>query len=131
MYIRVCVDEDRETAREAFARQVLGYAMGRPGLDPSLGYRGHFGRMGFEEVLADLEARRDKGAPIDELATRVPEELLQTVGYYGPAEGAAAAFRRLSEGLDEAVVRVITARPGIEPVVEALQALTPARVQAA
>ena len=131
MYIRVCVDQDVETARKAFARQVLGYAMARPGVDSSLGYRGHFGRMGFEEVLQDLEARRDKGVPLDELAGGVPEELLQTVGYYGPSEGAAAAYRRLSEGLDEAVVRVITARPGIEPVVATLQALAPAKVLAA
>jgi alkanesulfonate monooxygenase SsuD/methylene tetrahydromethanopterin reductase-like flavin-dependent oxidoreductase (luciferase family) len=131
MYIRVCVDQDRETARQAFARQLLGYAMARPGVDPSLGYRGHFGRMGFEEVLQDLEARRDEGVPLDELATKVPEALLQTVGYYGGSEGAAAAYRRLSEGLDESVVRVITARPGIEPVVAALEALAPAKVLAA
>lgn len=131
MYIRVCVDQDVETARATFARQVLGYAMARPGVDPSLGYRGHFGRMGFEEVLRDLEARRDKGAPVDELAVKVPEELLRTVGYYGPPEGAAAAYRRLSEGLDEAVVRVVTARPGIEPVLATLQALAPAKVRAA
>jgi alkanesulfonate monooxygenase SsuD/methylene tetrahydromethanopterin reductase-like flavin-dependent oxidoreductase (luciferase family) len=130
MYIRVCVDQDEQTARESFAREVLGYAMARPGVDPTLGYRGHFGRMGFEEVLRDLEARRDKGVPIDELATVVPEELLQTIGYYGPSEGAAPAYRRLSEGLDESVVRVITARPGIEPVVEALQALAPSKVLA-
>jgi alkanesulfonate monooxygenase SsuD/methylene tetrahydromethanopterin reductase-like flavin-dependent oxidoreductase (luciferase family) len=131
MYIRVCVDHDVEAARDAFARQLLGYAMARPGIDPSLGYRGHFGRMGFEEVLSDLEARRDKGAPVDELAALVPEELLRTVGYYGPPEGAAAAYRRLSEGLDETVVRVITARPGIEPVVATLEALAPAEVLAA
>ena len=131
MYIRVCIDQEIEIARETFARQVLGYAMVRPGVDPSLGYRGHFGRMGFEEVLRDLEARRDRGAPIAELAAKVPEELLQTVGYYGSSEGAAAAFRRLSEGLDEAVVRVITSRPGIESVVVALQALAPAKVLAA
>ena len=55
-----------------------------------------------------------------------PEQMLQAVGYYGPAAAAPAAFARLSAGLDEAIVRVITARPGLEPVIAAMAALTPA-----
>ena len=42
--------------------------------------------------------------------------MLQAVGYYGPAAPAPAAFARLSAGLDEAIVRIVTARPGLEPV---------------
>jgi hypothetical protein len=34
-------------------------------------------------------------------------------------------------GLDETVVRIITARPGPEPVAEAMAALTPAAIRAA
>ena len=60
-----------------------------------------------------------------------PDELLQAVGYYGPAAGAPEAFARLSAGLDETIVRVITARPGPEPVVAAMTALTPAAIRAA
>jgi len=41
-----------------------------------------------------------------------------------------AAFARLSAGLDEAVVRIVTARPGLEPVVQAMAALTPALIRA-
>ena len=57
--------------------------------------------------------------------------MLQAVGYYGPAAAAPAAFARLSVGLDEAIVRVITARPGLEPVIAAMAALTPALIRAA
>ena len=40
-------------------------------------------------------------------------------------------FARLSAGLDEAIVRVITARPGPEPVSHAMAALTPSLIRAA
>ena len=46
----------------------------------------------------------------------------------GPAP---AAFARLSAGLDEAIVRIITARPGLEPVTTAMAALTPSLIRAA
>lgn len=131
MYIRVCVDDDVPAARRALALQVLGYAMGRPGIPQTAGYRGLFGQMGFDAELTELERRRDRGADLPELAGAVSDELLRSVGYYGPAADAPAAFARLSAGLDEAVVRVITARPGLEPVIEAMTALTPSRIRAA
>jgi alkanesulfonate monooxygenase SsuD/methylene tetrahydromethanopterin reductase-like flavin-dependent oxidoreductase (luciferase family) len=131
MYIRVCIDDDVDAARQAFAGQVLGYAMGRPGIPESAGYRGLFGQMGFGAELRDLEQRRDRGATLAELTAAAPDEMLQAVGYYGPAGPAPAAFARLSAGLDETVVRVITARPGLEPVAAAMAALTPALIRAA
>jgi alkanesulfonate monooxygenase SsuD/methylene tetrahydromethanopterin reductase-like flavin-dependent oxidoreductase (luciferase family) len=111
-YIRVCCDHDEDAARRAFATQVLGYAMARPGQPRERGYRAHFGRMGFEEILRELEARRAAGAPLSELVDGVPKELLLRVGYFGHPGGAAEAFKRLSKGLDEAMVRLITVRPG-------------------
>jgi alkanesulfonate monooxygenase SsuD/methylene tetrahydromethanopterin reductase-like flavin-dependent oxidoreductase (luciferase family) len=131
MYIRVCIDDDVAAARQAFGAQVLGYAMGRPGTPNSAGYRGLFAQMGFDAELTELEQRRDSGTPVPDLVADAPDELLQAVGYYGPAAGAPAAFARLSAGLDEAMVRVITARPGLEPVVEAMSALTPPLIAAA
>ena len=129
MYIRVCVDDDAAAARQAFGTQVLGYAMGRPGVPNSSGYRGLFAQMGFDAELTELEQRRDRGAAIEELVAAVPDEMLHAVGYYGPAAAAPAAFARLSAGLDEAMVRIITARPGLEPVVETMEALTPALIR--
>jgi 5,10-methylenetetrahydromethanopterin reductase len=131
MYIRICIDDDAAAARHAFGEQVLGYALSRPEVPLEAGYRGMFGQMGYDEVLRDLEARRDRGAGMDELVAAAPDEMFEAVGYYGPADGAAAAFARLSTGLDETIVRVVTARPGLEPVVEAMEALTPAKIRAA
>jgi alkanesulfonate monooxygenase SsuD/methylene tetrahydromethanopterin reductase-like flavin-dependent oxidoreductase (luciferase family) len=131
MYIRVCIDDDVAAARQAFGAQVLGYAMGRPGTPQGAGYRGLFAQMGFDAELDELERRRDQGAALPELVDAAPDEMLHAVGYYGPAGPAPAAFARLSAGLDETIVRIITARPGLEPVGEAMAALTPAIIRAA
>ena len=131
MYVRVCIDDDVAAARRAYGAQVLGYAMVQPGTPVTAGYRGMFGQMGFGDVLAELESRRAAGAAMPELVDAAPDELLQAVGYYGPAAGAAQVFARLSAGLDETIVRVITARPGTGPVIDAMTALTPAAIRAA
>ena len=109
-YIRVCVDPDVAAARSALAKMALGYAMARPGMDKTLGYRGHFSRMGFDEILTELEAKRAKGVGDDELAALLPDELLARVGYWGAPEDAAAGFEALTAGLDTAVVRVVAAK---------------------
>jgi 5,10-methylenetetrahydromethanopterin reductase len=127
-YIRICVDEDEDTARRAYTRAVLGYALARAGASKEAGYRGHFARMGFDAALTDLEERRDRGAPESELIDAFPRDLLHMVGYYGPAAGAAAAFRRLAEGLDVAIVRVVAAQPGVESVQAVMRACAPALV---
>ena len=124
-YIRICVDDDRDTARRAYTRAILGYALARPGASKEHGYRGHFARMGFNEALTDLEARRERGAPEAEIIDAFPGELLGLVGYYGPADGAGAAFRRLAEGLDEPIVRVVPARPGPEAIAAVMRACRP------
>ena len=71
MYIRVCIDDDAAAARLAFAAQVLGYAMGRPGIPEGAGYRGLFAQMGFGAELSELEQRRDRGAVMQELVAAV------------------------------------------------------------
>jgi alkanesulfonate monooxygenase SsuD/methylene tetrahydromethanopterin reductase-like flavin-dependent oxidoreductase (luciferase family) len=128
MYIRVCIDDDVAAARQALGTQVLGYAMGQPGVPQRAGYRGLFAQMGFDEDLRELEARRDRGEAMPQLVAAAPDKMLQAVGYYGPAAEAPAAFARLSNGLDEAIVRVITARPGLEPVSQAMAALAPSQI---
>jgi alkanesulfonate monooxygenase SsuD/methylene tetrahydromethanopterin reductase-like flavin-dependent oxidoreductase (luciferase family) len=131
MYVRVWVDDDVHAARRALGEQVIGYALAQPGVPYDAGYRGLFAQMGFDAVVRDLEARRDAGASMHELVAATPDELLQAVGYYGRADGAPRAFARLSVGLDEAIVRIITARPGAEPVVHAMESLTPSAIRAA
>jgi alkanesulfonate monooxygenase SsuD/methylene tetrahydromethanopterin reductase-like flavin-dependent oxidoreductase (luciferase family) len=131
MYVRVCVDDDVAAARLALGGQVLSYAMTPPGTPKTAGYRGMFGQMGFDAVLTELEHRRDRGTPLPDLVDAAPDELLQAVGYYGPASGAPSAYARLSTGLDETVVRVVTVRPGPEPVLATMSALTPTAIRAA
>jgi hypothetical protein len=109
-YVRVCVDDDEAAARLAFASMVMAYALARPGTDKTKGYRAHFARMGFDDALTDLETRRDSGASEDDLARMFPVELLRRVGYWGKPDGARAAFLRLAEGVDIAVVRLVPAR---------------------
>ena len=121
-YIRVCVDDDVAAARLVLAKQILAYALAaRP--SGSRGYRAHFERMGFGRILDELERKRASGASEDDLARAVPDELLSALGYAGPASGAAAAFKKLSQGLDVAIVRVLVARQGsIEGVRAAMRA---------
>lgn len=127
-YIRVSVDDDEDTARRAYMRALFRYAIARPGVPKHLGYRGHFGRMGFEEALSELEERRDRGATLEGLYDAMPVDLARHVGYFGPAAGAAAAFKRLCEGLDVALVRVVPARPTVESAIAVMEACQPARV---
>jgi len=49
------------------------------------------------------------------------------VGYYGRPEGAAAAFNQLAQGLDVAVVRVVSARPGLAGVQAVMRACAPGK----
>ena len=127
-YIRICIDEHEPTARVAFAKMVMAYALDRPGTDKTKGYRGHFARMGFDEALTDLETRRDRGTTEDELARLFPAELLRRVGYWGPADGARSAFLRLAQGLDIAVVRPVAAtRNDVNAVRAVMNACAPSR----
>jgi 5,10-methylenetetrahydromethanopterin reductase len=127
-YIRICVDDDPDIARRAYVKALMGYALARPFTNKTLGYRGHFGRMGFDDALTELEERRDRGASEDELIDAFPVDLALLVGYFGPVSGAASAFRHLSQGLDTAIVRVVAARPGLESITEVMQACQPARL---
>ncbi len=127
-YIRICVDDDVDTARLAYSRATMGYALGAsvPSTrERSLGYRAHFERMGFTEELAGLDEMRMNNATRDEVAESFSPDLLSTVGYYGKPEGAAEAFGKLSEGLDTAIVRVVAARPGIESILAVMRACAP------
>lgn len=127
-YIRVCIDEDEGRARRAFAKAFMGYALARPGTSTKLGYRGHFGRQGFDETLTAIEAKQEAGATPDELADAFPEEFLKQMGYYGPAAGAPAALRELSRGLDVAVVRIVGSEPGMSSAMTTVEACQPSLI---
>ena len=132
-YIRICVDDDVDAARISLAKATMGYALGASvptERERQLGYRAHFERMGFTDELADLDEMRKKGASRDEVAEAFPAEILQSVGYFGKADGAAAAFARLAEGLDTAIVRVVAARRGVDSTLAVMEACKPEAVRA-
>ena len=133
-YIRICVDDDVDMARIALAKATMGYALGASvptERERQLGYRAHFERMGFTDELAQLDEMRKKGASNDEVAEAFPAEILQSVGYFGRADGAAAAFARLAEGLDTAIVRVVAARRGVDSTLAVMEACKPEAVRVA
>ena len=127
-YIRVCVDDDADLARRCLALATMHYALGATvptARERQFGYRAHFERMGFSDELAKLDEMRRRGAAPHEVADAFPLEILQTVAYCGPADGAASAFKRLAAGLDTAIVRVVAARPGIDSIRVAMEACRP------
>ena len=124
-YIRVCIDEDEEAARKAYTRSMMGYALGRLD-DPPRSYRAHFERMGFADDLRRIDDMRRANAPIEEQVDAFPEEIGLAVGYFGKAAGAAEHFRRLSEGLDIALVRIVASKPGLESARAVISACAPA-----
>ena len=106
----------------------MGYALGASvptERERQLGYRAHFERMGFTDELAELDEMRKNGASRDEVADAFPVEILNAVGYFGKADGANAAFLRLAEGLDTAIVRVVAARRGVDSTLAVMRACAP------
>ncbi len=125
-YIRVCVDEDEDVARRAYARAMMFYAVGNaPPGTPARSYRANFERMGFADDLARIDDMRRRNAPQDEIVDAIPAALCLAVGYFGKPAGAAAHFRKLAQGLDIAMVRVVNARPGIDSTRAVMQACAP------
>ena len=128
-YIRVAVDDDRDRARDALARAVLGYALGATipsERDRRFGYRAHFERMGFADELIELDRLRAQGAKLDHLVQQTSDSLLTTVGCFGNATEVAAQFKILAHGLDRAIVRVVATQPDLDGVRAAMQACRPA-----
>ena len=86
-YIRVCIDDDPDTARRAYARATMGYALGQQvptERERRLGYRGHFVRMGYGEELGALDRTRRGGASRDERADAFHTTRLRTAGDQAP-----------------------------------------------
>jgi alkanesulfonate monooxygenase SsuD/methylene tetrahydromethanopterin reductase-like flavin-dependent oxidoreductase (luciferase family) len=124
-YIRVCVDEDEDVARRAYTRAMMGYALGRLD-DPPRSYRAHFERMGFADDLRRIDDLRRENAPVEEQVEAFPKEMCLAVGYFGKPEGAAEHFRKLAQGLDIALVRIVASKPGMNAARAVINACAPA-----
>ena len=132
-YIRVCIDKDEEKARIKLAKATMHYALG-PDIPNSsqrkYGYRAHFERMGFSEELLKLDKMRKNNASNDEIAKAFPEKILKSVGYYGNSIGAAKEISKLSKGLDNLIVRIVSSQPGdIDSALEIIKACAPNKIE--
>ena len=96
-YIRICVDDDEDVARLAFAKNCLGYPLGATvptDRERQFGYRAHFERMGYTEELAGADAIRRDGGDMDAVANAYPSDALLAVGYYGKPRGSRRRLRQ-------------------------------------
>ena len=132
-YIRVCIDEDEDKARLTLAKATMFYALGAKvptKRERKFGYRAHFERMGFTSELAKLDEMRTSGASRNDIAEAFPINLLQAVGYFGKPEGAAKELARLSKGLDNSIVRVVSSSPGtMDGTLKVLDACSPEKIR--
>jgi alkanesulfonate monooxygenase SsuD/methylene tetrahydromethanopterin reductase-like flavin-dependent oxidoreductase (luciferase family) len=127
--VRVCVDDDPDAARRAFASALLPYVLGW-GSAPPRAFRSAFDRMGFAAEIAELDTLTAQGADREQLIAAFPEHMLRELGYFGPAAGAAEAVNRQAAAADVAVVRIVSARPGEESIRSIIRACAPAAGQA-
>lgn len=127
-YIRVSVDDNVEKSRRAFAKSLMGYALGPrvPTIEErKQGYRAHFERAGFAKNLAYIDRMRESGASTEQIVDAFPSNMLSSIGYYGPAKRASQGFRKASEGLDIGIVRVVPTEPGLESIRNIMLACAP------
>jgi probable F420-dependent oxidoreductase len=108
-YVRVAVDDDRDRARAALAREIGQYCA-------LPAYAAHFGRQGFGDAVARVKEAHRAGADGGGLAEALGTETLDGLGWAGtPADdpsGALDAYREA--GLDHLVLRVVVT--GDDPV---------------
>jgi hypothetical protein len=81
--------------------------------------------MGFGPEVAELDEMRELGTPRQEVIEAFPERMLRGLSYFGSADGAADGIRRLAGDADIAVVRIVPAGTGREPMRAILRACQP------
>jgi alkanesulfonate monooxygenase SsuD/methylene tetrahydromethanopterin reductase-like flavin-dependent oxidoreductase (luciferase family) len=122
--VRVSIDDDVRVARQSVAGALLPYVLGWGGALPTA-FRANFKRMGFGPEMAELDGMSERGAPRHEIIEAFPERMLRELSYFGPADGAAESIRRLAGNADIAVVRMVPAGTGGEPLRAILRACQP------
>lgn len=107
-YVRVAVDEDRDVARAALAREIGRYAA-------LPAYAQHLERQGFGAAVRDVKAAyRDGGGGA--VPDALDDDVLLALGWYGtPDDDPSAVLGRYADaGLDHLVARVVVT--GDDPV---------------
>jgi alkanesulfonate monooxygenase SsuD/methylene tetrahydromethanopterin reductase-like flavin-dependent oxidoreductase (luciferase family) len=122
--VRVSIDDDVHVARLSVAGALLPYVLGWGGGLPGA-FRANFERMGFGPEIAELDKMSERGAPRQEIIEVFPERMLRELSYFGPADEAVEGIRRVAGGADIAVVRMVPAGIGGEPMRAILRACQP------
>lgn len=119
-YVRVAVDEDRDAARAALAREIGRYAA-------LPAYAAHLERQGFGQAVEDVKAAfKDRGP--EAVPGALDDDVLLSLGWYGtPDDDPSEALRTYEDaGLDHLVARVVVtgdeAAAAVERTVAALTA---------
>lgn len=123
--VRLVIDNDTRAARRVVARGQIGSVSLSPTRTRGEAYQRHDLQQGFSEELAEVSEMIARGMPEEDILDHYPEPLLKGA-YYGPLEGAAEAFRRISAPLDTAVLLASSAGKGsIEETKELWRMLRP------
>ena len=126
--VPVCISDHHDLARRRLALAVLPYLQG-PDLPEKgasrVGYRGQIERLGFGDLLDEIDDLTRSSAATETFLDRIPDSLLDQLGYAGSPKGAPAALAKLCEGLDEAVVRVTAAQERFQSASMVLRSLRP------
>jgi probable F420-dependent oxidoreductase len=101
-YVRVAVDDDRDAAVTALAREIAGYAA-------LPAYAAHFARQGFGDAVERVKAAHRAGADDGGKAEALGGAALSQLGWAGtPADDPSAALDAYRDaGLDHLVARVV------------------------
>jgi alkanesulfonate monooxygenase SsuD/methylene tetrahydromethanopterin reductase-like flavin-dependent oxidoreductase (luciferase family) len=124
--VRICVDDDKDVARRALAGALLPYVLGWSGTPPRP-FRANFERMGFGLELREIDRLREQDVSRSQIIQALPERMLEALGYFGPAAGAANAIERHVGAADIAVVRIVPSRSGVDSYLAVLDACQPLR----
>ncbi|MCH2186001.1 LLM class flavin-dependent oxidoreductase [Myxococcota bacterium] len=126
--VPVSICDHSDLARRRLALAVLPYLRG-PDLpqkgEARVGYRAQVERLGFGDLLDEIDDLTRRSTKTETLLSRIPKRLLDQIGYAGEPEGAPEALSRLCKGLDEAVVRVTAAEERFQSASLVLEALRP------
>lgn len=123
--LRVCIDDDAVAARRVLAHQMIAMTLRDPIERPDRGYRAHMGRLGHEQLFTDLARQLEDGVDRRKLASQIPDHVVDSLGYAGPAAGAREGIGRLSQGADAVIVRIVPLDGDPGSVSTALEACAP------
>jgi alkanesulfonate monooxygenase SsuD/methylene tetrahydromethanopterin reductase-like flavin-dependent oxidoreductase (luciferase family) len=106
-YVRLVVAQDRETARQALAVELMRFVERRA-------YLSNFERQGFDEAILEAFEMHQSKAPSKAIADSLGDDVLLQLGWYGSVDDDPTSTLRQYEaaGLQHLVARVLVHESG-------------------